>query len=206
MKLEEAFQLLNLNSDEVTLIDIKNAYRKYALLYHPDKCHGDTTQFQKIKEAYQVASQFKDGKNRCFLIDEFKAGYQEFEKNRPVQQSNNRFNLSEFNQEFEQKKTTEPVSSEINPISGRSKGLTSASMFEQTERETTVDGQADSPVDKLEQLPHYQQSLVECYQENGKDEFLAKFNQEFEKINSEKNKTSLVPLKGNCFPSPFQPI
>jgi len=36
--------------------DIKKAYKKLALLYHPDKYNGDSTMFKKINEAYQILS------------------------------------------------------------------------------------------------------------------------------------------------------
>jgi DnaJ-class molecular chaperone len=43
-------------SKDASLEDIKKAYKKLALLYHPDKNGGDDTMFKKINEAYQILS------------------------------------------------------------------------------------------------------------------------------------------------------
>jgi len=40
--------------------DIKKAYRKLALKYHPDKTKGDKTSEEKFKEAYEYADKVKN--------------------------------------------------------------------------------------------------------------------------------------------------
>ena len=42
--------------EKATQTEIKSAYRKLSLKYHPDKNNGDDTQFKKINEAYQQLS------------------------------------------------------------------------------------------------------------------------------------------------------
>lgn len=47
------YQILQL-SKEATPDDIKQAYRRLALLYHPDKNGGDEEQFKRLHAAYQI--------------------------------------------------------------------------------------------------------------------------------------------------------
>ena len=56
MHLKDYYQLLGLQPS-ATLPEIKKAYRRLALQYHPDKNQNDpyaTAQFTAIKEAYEV--------------------------------------------------------------------------------------------------------------------------------------------------------
>jgi len=47
------YEILQIPSD-ATEIDIKKAYRKLSLQYHPDKQTGDVEKFKQINEAYQI--------------------------------------------------------------------------------------------------------------------------------------------------------
>ncbi len=47
------YETLQISSD-ASEIDIKKAYRKLSLQYHPDKPTGDSEKFKQINEAYQV--------------------------------------------------------------------------------------------------------------------------------------------------------
>jgi hypothetical protein len=49
---EQAQQCLQLNPD-FTLTELKKAYRRKALLLHPDRASGDVEKFRQIQQAYQ---------------------------------------------------------------------------------------------------------------------------------------------------------
>ena len=55
------------NADEQ---EIKSAYRKLALSYHPDRNPGDTTAEEKFKEAAEAYAVLADGNKRS-LYDRF---------------------------------------------------------------------------------------------------------------------------------------
>lgn len=124
------YQILDL-TPEASLEEIKRAYRRLTLLYHPDKCGGDTTIFQKVKKAYRSVLAIKTGKGECFTHDEFKKHYKEqldqqekiiqidliSEKNKCIKEKSgdldgehtcdlvNEFDLKKFNQVFERNNT-----------------------------------------------------------------------------------------------------
>ncbi|XP_078440953.1 uncharacterized protein LOC144710962 isoform X2 [Wolffia australiana] len=59
---EDLYGVLGLNK-ECSSADLKNAYKKLALRWHPDRCSGDdrsaqeaTSKFQSIQKAYSVLS------------------------------------------------------------------------------------------------------------------------------------------------------
>jgi DnaJ-class molecular chaperone len=49
------YEILETTQD-ASMEDVKKAYKKLALIYHPDKCKGDDTKFKDIQEAYQILS------------------------------------------------------------------------------------------------------------------------------------------------------
>lgn len=48
----ESYEVLNLTKNS-SLLEIRNQYKKLALIYHPDKNGGDDTEFKKIQNAYE---------------------------------------------------------------------------------------------------------------------------------------------------------
>lgn len=44
----------SIHSSEVTILQIKSAYRRLAMQYHPDKNKGDDTRFKEIQNAYET--------------------------------------------------------------------------------------------------------------------------------------------------------
>ena len=114
------YQILHLNPSGVTPDEVKNAYRKMALLYHPDKCNGDDTVFNRIKNAYQMINNELKGKNNNYTYQSLKENFQGFTKTRQHveqlspkahQKERQEFNLDIFNKKFieAQKKTDIPM-------------------------------------------------------------------------------------------------
>ena len=52
---ENLYKILNIN-EKSTNEEIKKAYRKLSLLYHPDRQNGDSERFKKINDAYTTLS------------------------------------------------------------------------------------------------------------------------------------------------------
>lgn len=50
-----------------SLDEIKKAYRKLAMKYHPDRTDGDQEKFQQIKHAYEILSDPKNDKSTITL-------------------------------------------------------------------------------------------------------------------------------------------
>jgi DnaJ-class molecular chaperone len=69
------YEILEVN-ENATDNEIKKAYRKLSLIYHPDKPTGNTEKFQEISEAYEILTD-PNKKNEHFMkqnndgIDEF---------------------------------------------------------------------------------------------------------------------------------------
>ena len=59
---KDYYRILDVSKD-ATADDIKKAYRKLAMKYHPDKEFGDTVKFQQISNAYQFLMNKKDTLN-----------------------------------------------------------------------------------------------------------------------------------------------
>lgn len=105
------YQLFDL-TPEADLEEIKKAYRKLTLLYHPDKCGGDNTIYQKVKTAYKAIFNMKTGQGNCYTHEEFKNQYKEHisKKDNNKKDDNNKndcdlvsnFDIQKFNQTFEQ--------------------------------------------------------------------------------------------------------
>lgn len=109
------YQLFDLTPD-ADLEEIKKAYRKLTLLYHPDKCGGDDTIYQKVKTAYKAIFNMKTGQGNCYTHEEFKNQYKEHiskkdnSKNDNCKNDNSKddcdlvsnFDIQKFNQTFEQ--------------------------------------------------------------------------------------------------------
>lgn len=74
----DSYSILNLNPNEATIEEVKRAYRQFTLLYHPDKCGGDSTYFTRVKDAYREIMLTKTGQNSCFTHTEFRDGFKNF--------------------------------------------------------------------------------------------------------------------------------
>ena len=58
MNYEKACKILKLNNN-FKIEHLKSNYRKYALIYHPDKNDNDKTTFYLIKDAYEYLLEYK---------------------------------------------------------------------------------------------------------------------------------------------------
>ena len=51
MNRNECFKILNIDNNNASIDEINKAYKKLALIHHPDK-GGELEKFNKIKQAY----------------------------------------------------------------------------------------------------------------------------------------------------------
>ena len=91
MSFKDYYNVLGLNSNKVTLDEIKFAYREQAKKYHPDMHAGDSVleeKFKEINEAYRILSDPKSRKRydrNWFIYTERKKRLQN--KDREVKKS-----------------------------------------------------------------------------------------------------------------------
>jgi len=69
----ETLDLLSLTSKE----QVRKKYLKLSRLYHPDMPQGSTEKFQKIRDAYEIITQYME--NFRFVFDE-----EEFKRQNPI--------------------------------------------------------------------------------------------------------------------------
>ena len=79
---DKAYEILGLNSNlEHSHTDIKRAYKKKALEYHPDKNQGSDEQFIKVKLAYEVLISQDDEPNFDAIFHKIIETFSRFVKN-----------------------------------------------------------------------------------------------------------------------------
>ena len=89
-EIDQARKILGLE-DEVTLAEIKEAYRKLAMKYHPDRCKGKRKlmceeMFKKINNAYKalmsycISCRFSLKKEEIEKTDIDKAAYEQVKR------------------------------------------------------------------------------------------------------------------------------
>lgn len=64
---EDPYTVLEINRFASTE-DVKKAYRRLCLKYHPDKCGGDSEQFIKVQNAYDKLMKEKDSNINFFIV------------------------------------------------------------------------------------------------------------------------------------------
>ncbi|CUR53086.1 molecular chaperone DnaJ [Buchnera aphidicola] len=87
---KDYYQILNI-SNTATDLEIKRAYKKLAMKYHPDRNQGNKnaeTKFKEVKEAYEILSDPKKRK----LYEQY--GHSAFEQNSSHNNFNNNFRTS----------------------------------------------------------------------------------------------------------------
>jgi len=62
LTLGKSYEILDVKKNS-TPEEIKKAYKKLALKYHPDRPNGDEHKFKKISEAYEIITQSKESGN-----------------------------------------------------------------------------------------------------------------------------------------------
>ena len=68
--LEHAYKTLELNKND-TLEEVKKAYKKLSLLYHPDKNKNSKHKFDQIQQAYDLITLRQSKNHHKYIIDEF---------------------------------------------------------------------------------------------------------------------------------------
>ena len=67
MDIHQAYEILGV-SPLNSIDDVKRAYRRLCLKYHPDKCNGTSDQFIQIKTAYNTILHQKESNINFFLV------------------------------------------------------------------------------------------------------------------------------------------
>ena len=62
LTLSKSYEILDVKKNS-TQEEIKKAYKKLALKYHPDRPNGDENTFKKVGEAYEVIMKSKENNN-----------------------------------------------------------------------------------------------------------------------------------------------
>ena len=81
---QQYYDVLGLKKD-ATARDIRKAYRKLSVKYHPDKKTGDLKKFEAINEAYNVLSdpdQRENYDNPKYYFEYFRHPFYDFKKKR----------------------------------------------------------------------------------------------------------------------------
>ena len=72
MRREEAYSVLGVDPDDASEVDIRKAYRKLALQWHPDKCDGgeeSTNMFQRVNTAYRILTDEEEADDDSDMFD-----------------------------------------------------------------------------------------------------------------------------------------
>ena len=72
--MEDYYKVIGVQ-DNASFTDIKNAYRRLSMQWHPDRPGGDEEKFKKINEAYEILSD--DGKRKIYDMQKNNPFFQE---------------------------------------------------------------------------------------------------------------------------------